>query len=218
MSHKGAGFWDITLKYGLWTQTETLTGQIGGGTLHRTFSLETVHWYDVANGADNDDTPLFGQLIGVDGLDVKGVDIPDNNFAFTIRKKFLASSLAADYIDDIRDLVNTTNNDDASYVWRGQTMSFAEGELVFRGAEFADGAADLNGSPYIEFNFKFEFSKNVTGLSIGDITGIAKKGWEYLWVLTRLTDVHNTRVKVPVACYIERVYEAGDYTAFGIFS
>jgi len=69
-----------------------------------------------------------------------------------------------------------------------------------------------------EITFRFAASLNRTGISVGSITGIAKKGWEYLWV--RYADVEdagsNTLVKQPVAAYVEQVYEYGNFAALGI--
>jgi hypothetical protein len=46
----------------------------------------------------------------------------------------------------------------------------------------------------------------------------SKKGWEYLWV--RYADEEDagssTLVKKPVAAYVERVYEEGNFAALGI--
>ena len=48
--------------------------------------------------------------------------------------------------------------------------------------------------------------------------GIAKKGWEYMWV--RYADSEDTVakaiVKKPIAAYIERVYDEGNFAAMGI--
>src|SRR5690606_20953075 len=61
-------------------------------------------------------------------------------------------------------------------------------------------------------------SPNRTGISVGPISGISKKGWEYLWV--RYADAEdtgsNTLVKQPVAAYVEKVYEDGNFAALGI--
>ena len=57
-----------------------------------------------------------------------------------------------------------------------------------------------------------------TGLTVGDITGIDKKGWEYMWV--RYADAEDTTakaiVKKPVAVYVEKVYDAGNFADLGI--
>lgn len=53
---------------------------------------------------------------------------------------------------------------------------------------------------------------------MGNITGISKKGWEYLWV--RYVDAEDAAakafVKKPQAVYVERVYEEGDFSGLGI--
>ena len=71
-----------------------------------------------------------------------------------------------------------------------------------------------------EITFKFAGSPNRTGITVGPITGIAKKGWEYLWV--RYADAEdpasNTLVKQPVAAYVEKVYEDGSFSSLGIGS
>ncbi|MCK4625174.1 MAG: hypothetical protein KAV00_07685, partial [Phycisphaerae bacterium] len=57
-----------------------------------------------------------------------------------------------------------------------------------------------------------------TGLTVGDIVNINKKGWEYMWV--RYADAEDAAakaiVKKPVAVYIEKVYEDGDFSTLGI--
>ena len=69
-----------------------------------------------------------------------------------------------------------------------------------------------------EITYRFAGSPNVTGLSIGPISGISKKGWEYLWV--RYADQEDTTakalVKRPIAAYVERVYESGNFAALGL--
>ena len=69
-----------------------------------------------------------------------------------------------------------------------------------------------------EISFRFAASPNVTGLTIGEMTGIDKKGWEYLWV--RYADAEDATakalVKLPIAAYVEKVYEEGDFSQLGI--
>jgi len=74
-----------------------------------------------------------------------------------------------------------------------------------RRAQRDDGLWEITG--------QFAASPNVTGLSVGDITGIDKKGWEYLWVLYQDTEDTSAAalVKRPVAAYVERVYDSGNF-------
>ena len=53
---------------------------------------------------------------------------------------------------------------------------------------------------------------------MGEITGIAKKGWEYLWVryADAKDDTAKAIVKKPIAAYVEKVYEEGNFAGLGI--
>ena len=70
---------------------------------------------------------------------------------------------------------------------------------------------------------------NRSRIAVGDITGISKLGWEYTWA--RYADSEDAAaksptlqsygdgaaiVKKPVAVYVERVYEYGDFSLLGI--
>jgi len=90
---------------------------------------------------------------------------------------------------------------------------FAIGEVMFMGGSLKqrdDG--DWNAT------WEFEISENKTGLSVGTITGIAKKGWQYLW--TKYQDGVDTGipVKIPLAVFVENIYESGDFGLLKITS
>ncbi|MFN9131136.1 MAG: hypothetical protein ACK5XO_00450, partial [Phycisphaerales bacterium] len=98
----------------------------------------------------------------------------------------------------------------------GGFKGFAPGEVLFLGAtgsKRGDGPDDD-----WEITFRFAASPNETGLSVGTITGINKKGWEYLWV--RYADAEDTGsgaiIKKPIAAYVERVYDDANFGALGI--
>jgi len=67
-----------------------------------------------------------------------------------------------------------------------------------------------------EITFRFAASPNVTGLTVGDITGVDKKGWEYLWVRYSDAEDQKVLVKQPTAVYVEKVYESGSFAGLGI--
>jgi hypothetical protein len=89
----------------------------------------------------------------------------------------------------------------------------AAGERLFLGA-----SGSQRGTENWETTFRFAGSPNRTGIQIGSITGIAKKGWEYLWVRYADESDESARafVKKPVGAYVERAYEEGDFSALGI--
>ena len=45
---------------------------------------------------------------------------------------------------------------------------------------------------------------------------VNKKGWEYVWVRYADAEDQDVLVKQPIAVYVERVYEEGDFAALGI--
>ena len=85
------------------------------------------------------------------------------------------------------------------------------GECLFLGA-----TGSKRGVEDWEITYRFAGSQNRTGISVGSIIGISKRGWDYLWV--RYADVEdgNELVKQPVAAYVERVYDEGNFSALGI--
>jgi hypothetical protein len=94
------------------------------------------------------------------------------------------------------------------YAFSGKTdnASFkgcAAGEALFMGASGSKRVTENDWA----VTFNFAASPNRTDLTVGDITGISKKGWEYMWV--RYQDAEDATakalVKKPVAVYIEKV-------------
>ncbi|MCJ7544508.1 MAG: hypothetical protein MUP47_08100 [Phycisphaerae bacterium] len=53
---------------------------------------------------------------------------------------------------------------------------FAPGELLFLGGS----GGESTGWEFAELTLPFAANPNRTGITIGDISGIDKKGWEYL--------------------------------------
>ncbi len=64
-----------------------------------------------------------------------------------------------------------------------------------------------------ELCFKFAASPNKTGIAIGGISGIAKKGWDYLWVRYEKNTSNDSLVQIPKAVYVHQVYESGDFAS-----
>jgi hypothetical protein len=200
--------WEATVRYSLSSNTQppptggsTFSFDTGGGTRHITQSLATVASYAPLGQTP----PDFKGAIGVTNDSVEGVDIavPVYNFAET---HYLPDSQVTDqYKGVLFGLTGKVN--DAPF--RG----FAAGECLFLGAS----GSKRSDSDW-EISFRFAASPNATNLTVGDITGIAKKGWEYLWVryADAVDDTAKALVKKPVAAYVEQVYEFGNFAALGI--
>jgi hypothetical protein len=197
--------WEGSVRYGLKEPPETGDSSYqfdtGGGTQHITQSLETVS----KHAPPEQVAPDFKGAIGVTHDNVEGVDItvPVYNFSET---HYVATALVTGAYKATLFFLTGKVNESA---FRG----YSAGEVLFLGASGAK-----RGEDDWEITFRFAASPNVTGLTVGDIVGIDKKGWEYLRV--RYADDEDAAAKVlvkkPIAAYVERVYENGDFSGLGI--
>lgn len=197
--------WEGTVRYGLLqppqTGDSTYQFDTGGGTQHITQSIQTVGRYAPAGKM----APDFRGAIGVTHDSVEGVDITIPVYSFSETHYIAADQVTGAYKATLFALTGKVNN--ASF--RG----FAAGEVLFLGA-----SGSKRGEEDWEITFRFAASPNATGLTVGEITGIAKKGWEYLWVryADDVDDDAKVLVKRPIAVYVEQVYQYGDFSQLEI--
>ena len=152
--------------------------------------------------------PDFGGAIGVTSDGVEGVDITVPVYQFSETHYFTDAQVTASYKGAIFSCTGKTN--------AGSFRGFSAGEVLFLGAtgsKRGDGPDDD-----WEITFRFAASPNQTNLNVGPVTGINKKGWEYLWV--RYADAEDSGsgaiIKKPIAAYVERVYDQANFGALGI--
>ena len=163
----------------------------GGGSQHITQSLATVARY----GRPGTTAGNFMGAIGVTNDSVEGVDvtIPVYNFSEVHYKK--KSFVDENYKDTLFELTGTVNSK--------PFRKFVAGEVLFLGA-----SGTKRGSDDWELVYRFASSPNMSQIVIGDIKGIVKGGWEYLWV--QYTDEEDTNaqtlIKRPMSVHIEQVY------------
>lgn len=206
----GPGLWKGTVNYGPLeyeappTGEECLAFDTTGGTQHITQSLSTIAKYAPSGKT----APDYKGAIGVTKDSVEGVDIVVPVFAFTEVHPFNAISQA--YKMAVYRATGKTNN----APFRG----FDTGEVLFRGC-----VGERRGNKVTdkwELTFHFAAQENQTDIAVGDITGISKKGWEYMWI--RYDDVTDglamALVKHPMAVYIEQVYKSTSFGALCIGS
>jgi len=199
------GRWLATVRYGVRQPAEvgesSFSFDTGGGTQHITQSISTVNRY----AAPGRTAPDFGGAIGVTHDNVEGVDITVPVYAFSETHYLPASFVTPSYRGTLFGLTGRVNN--------APFKGCAAGECLFLGASGSKRGADD-----WEITFRFAASPNRSGITVGPISNISKKGWEYMWV--RYADSEDASakmlVKKPVAVYIERVYEEGDFAALGI--
>ncbi len=171
--------------------------ETGGETQHITQSLQTIQKYAPAGKT----APDFKGAIGVTESGVEGVDIPVKAFNWSETHCKSNSDVDTAYKAALYNLTYTVNN--------APFKNFAAGEVLFLGA-----SGSRRGDGDWEITYRFASSPNKTGLTVGEITGIAKKGWEYMWVRYEDAedDTAKALVKKPIAVYIEKVYESGNFS------
>jgi hypothetical protein len=183
------------------TGGSTFSFDTTGGTQHITHSLATISRHAPAG----ETAPDFKGAIGITGSSIEGVDVTIPVYRWSETHYLPDSQVTEGYKGVLFGLTGTVNDD----VFKG----LAAGECLFLGASGAKRSTDD-----WEITFHFAGSPNVSGLTIGDITGIDKKGWEYLWVRYE-PDVDGTAkrlIQKPSSVHIERVYRSGDHTLLGI--
>lgn len=203
---EGYRLWNVKIDYGT-RQTSgdgmAFSFDTGGGSAKITQSKETIGSYALSGTAPN-----FYGAIGVNDKSIDGCEIFIPSYKWTEKYTVPDSSVDGAYRLNLFYATGTTN--------AGSFRDFAAGEVLFEGCR---GQKESLYGPW-ELTFSFAASPNATGLTVGGITGIAKKGWEYLWV--RYEEYEDATAHAlsrrPVAVYIERVYDETNYTYLGIGS
>jgi hypothetical protein len=162
--------------------------------------------------------PDFHGAIGVSNTngnaEVQGVDITVPIYNFSETHYLTVEQVTPEYKGTLFQLTGKVNS--------GGFRGLAAGECLFLGASgtLHGTETETETTGDWEITYRFAASPNKTGITIGSITGIAKKGWEYLWV--RYADVEDmdamAMVKRPVAAYVEQVYEDADFSLLDIGS
>jgi hypothetical protein len=81
--------------------------------------------------------------------------------------------------------------------------------------------SDRGDGPW-SLSYKFIASANAgatstsPALKVGDITGIEKRGHDYMWVRYESAVDSSTVIKKPKAVYVDRVYRESDFSGLGI--
>jgi len=197
--------WEGSVRYGKEAPPEVgdsaYSFDTGGGTQHVTQSIATVGVY----AAPGIYPPNFKGAIGATKDGIEGVDISVPIYNFSETHYIDANLVTGAYKSTLFYLTGTVNN--------GGFRGFSAGEVLFLGA----GGAK-RGQDDWEISYRFAASPNVQGLQVGDITGIAKRGWDYLWI--RYADaVDNDAfmlVKRPLSVYVEQVYPYTNFFGLGI--
>lgn len=132
--------------------------------------------------------------------DVEGADIVIPALKLTYTFKQPQGIVTEDYANQLARVTGTTN--------LNPYRVYAAGELLFVGGTGSDGS-----DAEAEVSYQFIASQNVTGISIGGISGIAKNGHDYAWVEFE-DDVHSGEaVQRPKRVHVDLIYDSTDFAS-----
>lgn len=173
-----------------------------GGTQHMTQAFEESRY-----GTDAVDQK---KAIAVDSNGVNGVDVIVPQLQWQETYEVPDAYVTSAWIRGVAGVTGTTNN----ATFRG----FERGEVLFVGCTGSHEWDEQKGNGPWSLSFRFIASKNVTNETVGDITGISKRGHEYLWVRYEEDVTGSQLLKKPKAVYVNRVYRESDFSLLGIGS
>lgn len=230
VSYLGDNAWQVTINYEKQgapdeEQPDPLkrsrSFDTSGGTQHITAALNTVRVFTssipgvpsttVTTTGETRYPPTAASMngaIGVDGQSVNGVDVVTPALSWTETYDVPAAYVTAAYIRAVAGITGAVNS--AAF------RTFAAGEVLFMGCSGSQEWDDQRGHGPWTLSYKFVASPNVTEQSIGDITGIAKRGHDYLWVRYEDAVSANDLVKKPKAVYVNKVYREANFAGLGI--
>lgn len=166
------------------------------------------------------DQYLWDGAIGVTpDLDVEGIDVVVPKLALSMRKLFNPAAVNTEYIKNLARITGRTNH--AAF------KGYEAEELLFLGAR-----GQMQGI-YFMIEFVFDASENIDDFVIpgtGDLLGedpddekwkrnaLVKKGHDYFWVWYKREVKDDEKVvrPTPVIAYVDRVYDAADFSIMGI--
>lgn len=207
VTYLGDDAWQVQISYeknGAEDGTEPLkrsrSFDTTGGTQHITQAHDETKYPSSA--------PTQEKAIAVDANGVNGVDIVVPQLQWQETYDVPNSYVTSAWIRGVAGLTGTVNN--------GSFRGFGAGEVLFVGCSGSQEWDDQKGRGPWSLSFRFIASQNVTNQTIGSISGVAKKGHEYLWVRYEDSVAENTLIKKPKHVYVNKVYKETDFSGLGI--
>ncbi|XZE35846.1 hypothetical protein SH501x_001390 [Pirellulaceae bacterium SH501] len=151
--------------------------------------------------------PDFGGAINVnrDGK-VDGVDVIIPSLSVVVTQRMAGAALTPTYALAVANLVGKYNN--AGFLgFPAGSLQFTagDGSLSFSIENPVSGGDPIDPQDR-ELSFEFLYSPNLSGLTIGDITGINKLGHQYMWILWKDDVDGSVVVQKPRAVYVQDLY------------
>jgi len=174
VTEMGFRVWSITVTYGR-LEIEVGSYEIEFDTLGGTVHVKAgVHQAVFPAGS-----PTHDGLIGVKGDDVEGADIVIPAMRIIVHFQHPAAYLTDARVKTLSRLAGSVDN--AGF------LGWDPYETLFLGAQGRQRISVTSEDVDVteEVSYHFAMSENLTGLQIGGISGINKKGWDVAWLKWR---------------------------------
>lgn len=147
----------------------------------------------------------FLGAINVTSDGVEGVEIEVPVFSFSLTISIPTALFTPSYQASVARITKSINGS----TWR----SFAPKEVRFDGMSVSGTFGERTSMTY-----RFSVSPNATGLEIGNITGITKAGWDYLWCYYWDDEDPASKmlIKKPLQVNVNQVYPLANFLALGL--
>lgn len=213
-SDADASFWEGKVSYGRSSKSRGCVGDVRysfdttGGTEHIVASIATRGVWTASGEASSG---FFDNLIGVgsDGSPPSGVDIPVALYKWDETHYLENAYVTGAYKAAVFYLTARIN--------ASRFRDFDAGEVMFMGV-----SGGQRGEDDWELTFRFAARPNQKNIAVGDITGIHKAGWDYLWVIQKPgktvkgLDGDDMIMPTMAAVITEQVSRYGDFSVLGI--
>lgn len=216
IQHLGGDAWDVTAHYeslGMESDEDeplkrSRQFDTTGGTAHYSQAYSERRYPS--------DSPDQKKAIHVDSDSVKGVDVIVPALQWSETYDIPAAAVTDRYIKSVAQVTGTTN--------AARFRGFAAGEVLFVGCSGSQQWDQEKGDGPWSLTYKFSASPNAGTdqtwgpLEIGDITGVEKRGHEYLWVRYEQAEQGGSIILKPQHVYVNAVYRESNFNLLGIGS
>jgi hypothetical protein len=197
----GPESWSFTVNYSPFTPEVggyTISVDTTGGSLLRTVAISETRY---GSGAPN-----FGGAIDVQDGVAQGVETGIPAMKVNVRARISSTYIPSpEQYSNLAASLTFTTNSVAEFGGH-----YAAGELLFLGM-----TGEIIG-PDPMLTFSFLASPNLTSQTIAGISGIAKKGHQYLWCYFESAVESGLVVRRPKGIYVNDVYRSANWSALKI--
>jgi hypothetical protein len=173
--------------------------QVGGQSVTLTHAYDTVAYTGGGRTA-----PDFQGGINISPKgEVQGISIERPQFNFSATKHWDRALITPSYQLAIGSIVGCVN--------AGPFGPFAARTVKLNGVGGAPKAKRFS------IKYDFEFSPSESGVTVRDITGISRYGWQYLDVYRMVVDESESKtVDIPHSVYVHTVYPEANFAILGL--